>query len=107
MTFRTVVLREWMWVLSVLLGLVGILGAGMAYHAQEGRDAEEIAHVRDMSRIVSENQDMLRKLLTNPKARPLSFDACAGSELVRALRANGIDLPKQDFEVRCETASHK
>jgi hypothetical protein len=34
----------------------------------------------------------------------LSFDACAGTDVVEAMRANGAEIPQMEFEQRCQQA---
>ena len=48
--------------------------------------------------------NILPKPLPSPSARPLAFDACAGTNLVDALRQRGIKVHEQEFEVRCKAA---
>lgn len=97
-------MREWLLIVAILLGAVGIVAAGWAYHLEQLDDIAEEQKVADLLAVVESNQAMLTALTTKPSARPLAFDACAGTNLVDALRQKGIKVPEQEFEARCRAA---
>lgn len=101
---RVVIVREWLLICSVLLGAVGIVAGGYAYHLEQPEDEAEEVTVAEMLAIVESNQQILSDLKTKPAARPLAFDACAGAALVNVMRDNGMETPKFEFEARCEQA---
>jgi nitrogen fixation-related uncharacterized protein len=111
---RTVLVREWLLIVSILLGAVGIVAAGWAYHLEMLEDDAEdlnvavlIQDVRDNREILNANREILNALATKSSARPLSFDACAGTDVVEAMRANGAEIPQMEFERRCQQARQK
>jgi hypothetical protein len=57
--------------------------------------------------ILNANREILNALVTKPAARPLSFDACAGADVVESMRANGAEIPQMEFELRCQQARQK
>jgi hypothetical protein len=99
--------REWLLIISILLGVVGIFAAGWAYHLEMQEDDAEDRNVAELMREVRSNQEMLNALMTKPAARPLAFDACAGTDLAEAMRDNGADVPQMEFEQRCQQARQK
>lgn len=103
---RVVIVREWLLIMSILLGAVGIVAGGYAYHLEQLEDEAEELTVAELLRIVERNQQVLTELKTKPAARPLTFDACAGTNLAEAIRDNGIQIPQQEFETRCKEAKH-
>ena len=111
---RTVIVREWLLIVSILLGAVGIVAAGWAYHLEMMEDDAEdlnvaalMQDVRANRELLNANQALLNALVTKPAARPLSFDACAGADVVEAMRANGAEIPQMEFERRCQQARQK
>jgi len=111
---RVVIVREWLLIISILLGASGIIAAGWAYHLEmQEDDAEDrnvaviMQDVQTNRELLNANQALLNALVTKPAARPLSFDACAGTDMVEALLANGADIPQMEFERRCQQARQK
>ena len=102
-----VVVREWLLILAILLGAVGIVAGGYAYHLEQIEDEAEEVTVAKLLEIVDHNQQMLTDLKTKPAARPLAFDACAGSDIVQSLRMQGIAIKPMEFEERCAAARAK
>jgi nitrogen fixation-related uncharacterized protein len=99
---KVAIVREWLLIVAILLGAVGIIAAGWAYHLEQLDDVAEEQTVADLTALVQSNQAMLTALTTKPNARPLAFDACAGTDLVEAMRQKGIEVPPQEFEARCQ-----
>ena len=98
---QVVLVREWLLITTILLGAFGIVAGGYAYHLEQLEDGAEEITVAELLRIVEHNQEVLTELKTTPAARPLAFDACAGTDLTEVIRANGVEIPKLDFERRC------
>lgn len=98
---QVVLVREWLLITTILLGAFGIVAGGYAYHLEQLEDEAEEITVAELLRIVEHNQEVLTELKTKPAARPLAFDACAGTDLTEVIRANGVEIPKLDFERRC------
>ena len=98
---QVVLVREWLLITTILLGAFGIVAGGYAYHLEQLEDEAEEITVAELLRIVEHSQEVLTELKTKPAARPLVFDACAGTDLTEAIRANGVEIPKLDFERRC------
>lgn len=101
---HVVLVREWLLITAILLGAFGIVAGGYAYHLEQLEDEAEEITVAELLRIVDHNQEVLTELKTKPAARPLAFDACAGTNLTEAIRESGLSVPKQEFEVRCQEA---
>lgn len=101
---RVAIVREWLLIVAILLGAVGIVAAGWAYHLEQQEDIAEEQIVADLLAVVESNQAMLTALTTKPSARPLAFDACAGTALAETMRKSGIKVPEQEFEARCKAA---
>jgi ligand-binding sensor protein len=104
---RLVIVREWMLIISILLGAVGIIAAGLAYHMEMLEDDAEDRNIAVLMQDAQTNREMLNALITKPAARPLAFDACAGAAVVEAMRANGAEISKMEFEQRCQQARQK
>jgi len=104
---RTVLVREWLLIVSILLGAVGIVAAGWAYHLEMLEDDAEDRNIAVLRQDVRTNRELLNALATKPAARPLAFDACAGANVVEAMRANGAEIPQMEFERRCQQARQK
>jgi nitrogen fixation-related uncharacterized protein len=104
---RTVLVREWLLIVSILLGAVGIVAAGWAYHLEMLEDDAEDRNIAVLRQDVRTNRELLNALATKPAARPLAFDACAGANVVEAMRANGAEIPQMEFELRCQQARQK
>lgn len=98
---HVVLVREWLLITAILLGAFGIVAGGYAYRLEQLEDEAEEITVAELLRIVEHNQEVLTELKTKPAARPLAFDACAGTDLTEAILANGVEIPKLDFERRC------
>lgn len=98
---HVVLVREWLLITAILLGAFGIVAGGYAYHLEQLEDEAEEITVAELLRIVDHNQEVLTELKSKPAARPLAFDACAGTDLTEAIRANGVEIPKLGFERRC------
>ena len=101
---RVVIVREWLLIMSILLGAAGIIAGGYAYHLEQLEDEAEEITVAHLMALVESNQHILSDLKNKPYARPLAFDACAGKALVNVMRDNGLETPKFEFEARCEQA---
>lgn len=101
---HVVLVREWLLITAILLGALGIVAGGYAYHLEQLEDEAEEITVAELLRIVEHNQEVLTELKTKPAARPLAFDACAGTDLTEAIRKSGISVPKQEFETKCQKA---
>lgn len=101
---HVVLVREWLLITAILLGAFGIIAGGYAYHLEQLEDEAEEITVAELLRIVERNQQVLTELKNKPAARPLAFDACAGTNLTEAIRESGLSVPKQEFEVRCQEA---
>lgn len=101
---QVVLVREWLLITTILLGAFGIVAGGYAYHLEQLEDEAEEITVAELLRIVEHSQEVLTELKTKPAARPLAFDACAGTNLTEAIRESGLSVPKQEFEVRCQEA---
>jgi hypothetical protein len=104
---RVVIVREWLLIISILLGVVGIIAAGWAYHLEMQEDDAEDRNIALLMQDAQTNREMLNALMTKPAARPLAFDACAGADLAEAMRENGAAMPKMEFEQRCQQARQK
>ena len=111
---RVVIVREWLLIISILLGVVGIIAAGWAYHLEMLEDEAEDLNVSVLMQdvlanreLLNANQALLNALITKPSARPLAFDACAGADVVESMRANGAEIPQMEFERRCQQARQK
>jgi nitrogen fixation-related uncharacterized protein len=102
-----VVVREWLLILAILLGAVGIVAGGWAYHLEQLEDEAEEVTIAELLAIVENNQAILTDLRTKPTARPLAFDACAGTEIVESLRKQGVKVKPMEFEERCAAARAK
>lgn len=98
---RVVIVREWLLICSILLGAVGIVAGGYAYHLEQLEDEAEEVTVAELLALVENNQRILNDLKTKPASRPLAFDACAGTALAEAIRDGGVPVPQQEFEQRC------
>jgi nitrogen fixation-related uncharacterized protein len=96
-----------MLILAILLGAVGIVAGGWAYHLEQMEDEAEEVTIAELLAIVNHNQQILTDLRTNPAARPLAFDACAGTDIVAALRKQGVAIKPLEFEERCANAQAK
>lgn len=101
---RVVIVREWLLILSILLGASSIIAGGWAYHLEQLEDEAEELTVAELLVIVERNQSILTDIKTKSSARPLAFDACAGTDLAVAIREGGVPVPKQEFEKRCAEA---
>lgn len=101
---QVVLVREWLLITTILLGAFGIVAGGYAYHLEQLEDEAEEITVAELLRIVEHSQEVLTELKTKQAARPLAFDACAGTNLTEAIRESGLSVPKQEFEVRCQEA---
>jgi hypothetical protein len=103
---RVVIVREWLLIISILLGVVGIFAAGWAYHLEMLEDDAEDRNIAVLMQDAQINREMLNALMTKPAARPLAFDACAGAAVVEAMRENGAEISPMEFEQRCQQARH-
>lgn len=101
---KVVLVREWLLILAILLGAVGIIAGGWAYHLEQLEDEAEEVTGANLMALVESNQHILSDLKTKPAARPLAFDACAGTDLAAAIRKGGVPVPQQEFEKRCAEA---
>lgn len=108
-------MRQWPVFLSLfLIGLL-MIALGAAWVQEKEEDAIEDENVRVLLNIVRYNRDtieasrsMLAELQTNPKARPLAFDACAGASIVDLMREDGgHQIPLQEYEIRCRKAQEE
>jgi hypothetical protein len=104
---RVVIVREWLLIVSILLGGSGIIAAGWAYHLEMQEDDAEDRNIALLMQDAQTNREMLNTLMTKPAARPLAFDACAGAAVVDAMRANGAEISPMEFEQRCQQARQK
>ena len=104
---RVIIVREWLLIVSILLGVVGIIAAGWAYHLEMLEDDAEDRNIAILMQDAQNNREILSALMTKPAARPLAFDACAGAAVVEAMRANGAEISKMEFEQRCQQARQK
>jgi hypothetical protein len=104
---RVVIVREWLMIVSILLGGSGIIAAGWAYHLEMQDDDAEDRNIALLMQDAQTNREMLNTLMTKPAARPLAFDACAGAAVVDAMRANGAEISPMEFEQRCQQARQK
>ena len=101
---RVAIVREWMLILAISIAAVAILAGGLAYRQEMIEDEAEEVTISRLLEIVDHNQQLLTELKTKPAARPLAFDACAGTDIVAALRKQGVAIKPLEFEERCAAA---
>ena len=104
---RVAIVREWMLILAIAIAAVAILAGGLAYRQEMIEDEAEEITISRLLEIVDHNQQLLTELKTKPAARPLAFDACAGTDIVAALRKQGVAIKPLEFEERCAAARAK
>jgi hypothetical protein len=104
---RRVLVGEWMMIVAIIIGGVGILAGGWAYHLEQVDDANEEREVHELIELCRANKALLLSLTQNPAARPLAYTACDGLAMAEALRHAGVDLVEQPFEMRCKRAQER
>ena len=104
---RVAIVREWMLILAIVIAAVAILAGGLAYRQEMIEDEAEEVTIAELLAIVNHNQQILTDLRTKPAARPLAFDACAGTDIVKSLRKQGVAIKPMEFEERCAKARDK
>ncbi len=104
---RVALVREWMLILAIVIAAVAILAGGLAYRQEMIEDEAEEVTIAELLDIVNHNQQLLTDLMTKPTARPLAFDACAGTDIVTSLRKQGVAIKPMEFEERCAAARDK
>jgi hypothetical protein len=83
----------------------GDLGGAARLPGQPGRLLGLVRYNRDT---IEASRSMLIELQTNPKARSLAFDACAGASIMELLReSGGRQIPTQEYEIRCRKAQEE
>lgn len=104
---RVAIVREWMLILAIAIAAVAILAGGLAYRQEMIEDEAEEVTIAELLAIVNHNQQILTDLRTKPAARPLAFDACAGTDIVESLRKQGVKIKHLEFEERCAVSRAK
>lgn len=94
-------MSEWLYLLGVLLGAIGIIAGGLAYRQEQIDDRIEEAQVQKLLGIVAENLRTLQALEQAQRIGP-RHTACDTKLILDDLRAKGIALPPYEVEERCK-----
>lgn len=100
MTVRRLIMQEWLYILGIILGAIGIVAGGWAYHLEQLDDLDEQEQVQALLKIVSQNRDALQALTEAQRLGP-RHTACDTKQILDDLRASGIPLPIYQVEARC------
>lgn len=94
-------MSEWLYLLGVLLGAIGIIAGGLAYRQEQLDDQIEDARVQQLLGIVAENRRTLQALEQAQRIGP-RHTACDTKRILEDLRARGVTLPPYEVEERCK-----
>ena len=103
-TTRRLILSEWLYILGVVLGAIGIIAGGLAYRQEQIDDAQEDERVRQLLEMVGENSQTLHKLEQMQSLGP-RHTACDTKQILGDLRSGGKVAPHYPVEDRCNNAN--
>jgi hypothetical protein len=95
-------IKKWEWWGIFVLWGSSLLVLIWTLHIEWEVDKVESTKLREVYSLIEKNHALITQLSTNSKARPLAFDACDGVLIISQLRAQGVSIPKYEFETRCE-----
>lgn len=88
-------------ILAILLGAVGIVAGGWAYHLEQQEDKDEEVVINRLDATVQSNAAILAVLLEQQAKGP-RHTACDTVQILKDLRADGLKLPRYPVEDRCQ-----
>lgn len=100
MTIRRMILSEWMYVLGIILGAIGIIAGGVAYRMEQIDDQIEDERVQKLIAMVEENRQILQSLERAKEIGP-RHTACDTSIILKDIRKGKI-ADHYSVEDRCK-----